>query len=161
MGKNVDLGVRSPVTLNIRTASTQASIVVNAGDTLQSIVNTINDDATLQNEIHASLVPNGSGYMLQIVNSTGSQMEISEVASGGQITGFLRRIGLDVSHCNVASMISVREDILVNPNVLSVGAPEFDVHTGQYRLTNGNNNVANNMAKVFAEEHTAEPKADF
>lgn len=154
MSKNVDLGVRTAVTLNIRTGSMNESFTVGAGDTLQSIVDMINNDPVMQNEIHASLVPNGSGYMLQIVNSSGGQMEISEVASGGQVTGFLSRIGLDVSHCNTASMIAVREDILVNPNILSVGSPEFNTHTGQYQLSSGNNNVANNMAKAFAEEHT-------
>ncbi len=159
MGANSNLGIKSPITLNIATTTLNTELVLSAGDTLQSIVNKINDDDVLKTEIKASLVPNGNGYMLQLVNSSGEQMEISEKAQvlpSGEtgITGFLSRIGLGVSHCNTASNIQVREDIRVNPNLLSVGSPEFNVNTGKYNLNDGNNNVANKMAKVFADEQT-------
>ena len=154
MSKTADLAIRTPVTLNIKTATKNASITLGVGDTLQSVVDKINNDNTLKDEIKASLIPNGNGYMLQITNSGGGQMEISEVASGGSITGFLSRIGLKVSHCNTASRISLREDIRVNPNILAVGTPEFNSHTGRYQLNSGNNNIANNMATAFAAEQT-------
>jgi len=126
------------------------------GDTLDTVVYKINSDEKIKDYVRASLVPNGNGYMLQITNSTGEQMEISEVASGTPLktSGFLERIGLGVSNCNTASSIKVREDIQINPNIMSVGSPEFDINTGQYRLNDGNNNIANKMAKVFAQEQT-------
>lgn len=154
MSKTADLGVRSPITLNISTPTLNASIVIAPGDNLERIVERINKDTTLNSEIRAALVPNGSGYMLQITNSSGGQMEISEVAVGGNVSGFLSRIGLKVSNSNAASQISVREDIVVNPNVLSVGSPEFSAADGKYHLNEGNNDVANNMARAFAKEHT-------
>lgn len=158
MGKNSNLGIKSAVTLNFATSTMNANLVLGPGDTLQSIVDKINSDDALNAEIRATLVPNGNGYMLRITNSSGGQLEISEVAQslpgGVGTTGFLSRIGLNVSHCNTASNIQVREDIKINPNILSVGAPEFNANTGKYNLNDGNNNIANKMAKVFADEQT-------
>ena len=153
MSKSVDLGVRSRVTLNFATSTQSADLQINVGDTLEDIVNNINKNESLNSQIRACLIPNGSGYMLQISNSSGEQLEINEVIpSGGQATGFLSRIGLKVSHCNAAAQLKVREDIQVNPNILSVGEPEFNVNTGKYVLNDGNNSVANEMARVFARE---------
>ena len=156
MSKTADLGVRSanPVVLNIATPTLNENLTIVQGDNLQTIVDKINSDTNLNGQIKASLIPNGNGYMLQITNSSGEQMEISEVAQGGVVTGFLSRIGLDVSYCNVASRIHVRDDIRVNPSIMTVGAPEFNVSTGKYHLNEGNNTVANKMAMTFAQEHT-------
>ena len=158
MSKNSDLGIRSNVLLNISVpgdgADRTTTISLGVGDTIETIAEKINSDDTLDSLVRASLVPNGNGYMLQITNSSGEQMEIYEVAQGGNITGLLSRIGLGVSSCNEASKIQVREDIQINPNILSVGAPEFNTNTGKYHLNDGNNSVANRMAKAFAEEHT-------
>lgn len=156
MSKTADLGVRSvnPVVLNIKTPTLDENLTIVQGDNLQTIVDKINNDDHLKDQIKASLIPNGNGYMLQITNSSGEQMEISEVAQGGTITGFLSRIGLSVSNCNAASRIHVREDIRVNPSIMTVGAPEFDISTGKYHLNEGNNTVANKMATAFAQEHT-------
>ena len=156
MGKSSDLGIRNTITINIATPAAETGIELGIGDTLDTVVYKINSDEKIKDYVRASLVPNGNGYMLQITNSTGEQMEISEVASGTPLktSGFLERIGLGVSNCNTASSIKVREDIQINPNIMSVGSPEFDINTGQYRLNDGNNNIANKMAKVFAQEQT-------
>ena len=156
MSKTADLGVRStnPVILNIATPTLNVDLSIAQGDNLQSIADKINADPNLNTQIKASLIPNGNGYMLQITNSSGEQMEISEKAQGGTITGFLSRIGLSASHCNDASRIHVRDDIRVNPSIMTVGAPEFDISTGKYHLNEGNNTVANRMATAFAQEHT-------
>ena len=156
MGLTSDLGIRNPISLNIATPNASTNIALGIGDTLETIVYKINSDTNINDYVKASLVPNGNGYMLQITNSTGEQMEISEVASGSPLktSGFLERIGLGVSNCNTASAIQVREDILINPNMLSVGSPEFNTNIGQYCLNDGNNNVVNRMAKVFAQEQT-------
>lgn len=152
MSKSVDLGVRSNVTLTIATPTLNSTITVSPGDTLQDVVNKINRNEDLTPQVIASLVPNGSGYMLQITNSSGEQMEISEFDPDGKTTGFLSRIGLDVSYCNTASKIQVREDIQINPNILTVGTPEFNTTTGKYSLNDGNNDIANKMAQAFAQE---------
>lgn len=152
MSKNVSLGVRGNVTLNVATPTVTSQITVSTGDTLQDIVDKINGNEKLTPQVIAALVPNGSGYMLQITNSSGEQMEISEVAVDGKTSGFLNRIGLDVSYANTASKIQVREDIQVNPNILTVGSPEFNTTTGKYSLNDGNNDIANKMAQAFAQE---------
>ena len=154
MGKNVALGVTSPVTLNIKTPTLNADLTVVQGDSLQTIVDKINQDQVLNKQLKASLIPNGNGYMLQLTNASGEQMEISEVAQNGEITGFLSRIGLGVSYCNAASKIQVREDIHVNPSLMTVGSPEFNITTGKYQLNEGNNSIANQMARAFAKEQT-------
>ena len=159
LSKTVNLGVRNPITIDFSTPTMTASINISPADNLQSIVDKINSDETLNTQLLASLVPNGSGYMLQITNSTGEQLEISERATtdvnGNKVvSGFLNRIGLEPSYSNMASQIKVREDIKINPNLLTVGTPEYNTNTGKYELNDGNNNVANKMAQVFAKEHT-------
>jgi len=150
LSKTADLGVRNSVSLDIRTKEINAEITINPGDSLEEIVEKINSNEILDPEIKAALIPNGTGYVLQINNSGGEQMEISENTA----TGFLSRLGIRPSYSSMASKIQVREDIQVNPNILSVGTPEFNTNTGKYHLNDGNNNIANKLAQAFAKEHS-------
>jgi len=150
LSKTADLGVRNNVSLNIRTKGINAEVIINPADSLDDIVAKINNNEVLDPEVKAVLVPNGSGYVLQITNSGGEQMEISENTT----TGFLSRIGLRSSYGGMASKLQVREDIQVNPSILSVGTPEFNANTGKYHLNDGNNNIANKLAKAFAAEQS-------
>jgi len=150
LSKTADLGVRNNVVLNVRTKEINAEVTINAGDSLEEIVEKINTNEDLDPEVKAALIPNGNGYVLQVTNSGGEQMEIMETTT----TGFLSRIGLGVSYSNMASKIKVREDIQVNPSILSVGTPEFNTSTGKYSLNDGNNNVANRLAQAFAAEQS-------
>lgn len=113
----------------------------------------INNDPKLNSQIKASLVPNGNGYVLQINNTSGEQLEISEAINQttGRTTGFLERIGMHPSNSDAAGSLSVREDLLTNPSGISSGTPEFNSNSGEYQLNPAANNIANAMAKVFTD----------
>ena len=72
VSRNLNLGLKEQVVLGFSTPGNGVnfgSITVNPFDSLTDIVNKINDDPTLNSTIRASLVPNGDGYMLRIVNT--------------------------------------------------------------------------------------------
>ncbi len=143
-------GVQNPIVLDFASPGISGSVDITASDTLQSIVDKINSNPDINDQIKATLVPNGNGYMLQISNVSGEQLEISERAQNGAVSGFISRIGLKPSNSNTAAHIQVREDITVNANLLSTCAPEFNSNTGEYQLNAGNNSVANKMAAAFS-----------
>lgn len=158
MSKNANLGVKERITLNFATGNNTAlgSITVNPNDSLQDIVNKINSDANLNSQIRASLVPNGNGYVLQINNTSGEQLEISESINpvSGTTSGFLDRIGLQPSNADAAGSIKVRDDLMTNPSGIAAGTPEFNQNSGEYQLNPAANDIANAMAKVFTESQT-------
>lgn len=148
VAKNANLGVTNTVVLGFADANNprgMGSITVFSNDSLQDIVNKINNDPDLSQQLNASLVPNGNGYVLRIVNSTGEQIEITDGNSG-----LVDRLGLKPSNVGLAGSISVREDLLANPSKISAGSPEFNTATGQYQMNPAANNVATAMSKIFS-----------
>lgn len=148
VAKNANLGVANTVVLGFADANNprgMGSITVFSNDSLQDIVNKINNDPDLSQQLNASLVPNGNGYVLRIVNSTGEQIEITDGNSG-----LVDRLGLKPSNVGLAGSISVREDLLANPSKISAGSPEFNTATGQYQMNPAANNVATAMSKIFS-----------
>lgn len=158
MSKSANLGIKERITLNFATGNNPAlgSITVSPNDSLQDIVNKINNDANLNSQIRASLVPNGNGYVLQINNASGEQLEISESVNAvtGMTSGFLDRIGLHPSSADAAGSIKVRDDLMTNPSGIAAGTPEFNQNSGEYQLNPAANDIANEMAKVFSESQT-------
>lgn len=151
---NANLGVgANPVIWQFSTQEAGGivgDITITGSDSLQDIVNKINENEALNENIIASLVPNGSGYMLRIVNSTGAQMEITENPGNATATTLIDRIGLTPSYAMTAGSIDVREDIKINPSLISSGSPEFNPDSGEYRLNTAANNIANELSKVFS-----------
>ena len=154
LSKNANLGVRERITLEFGTANNPnlGSINVYPNDSLQDIVNKINNNNDLNGQLKASLVPNGSGYVLQINNTSGEQLEINEALNAGatQTTGFLERIGMHPSNADTAGSIRVRDDLLTSPSLISAGSPEFNPNSGEYQLNPAANNIANDLAEAFA-----------
>lgn len=152
---NMNLGIKDNVVLGFSTTSQGinfGSITVNANDSLQDIVNKINDNPDLNSSLRASLVPNGNGYMLRIMTTSGEQLEISENRMNGDpSSGLLERLGMHPSNATTSSSIAVRNDIALQPTLIAGGAPEFNESSGEYQLNPANNNVANAMGKVFSE----------
>lgn len=138
LNKNANLGVQEKITINFATGNNPSlgSINIYPNESLQDIVNKINNDPKLNSQIKASLVPNGNGYVLQINNTSGEQLEISEAINQttGRTTGFLERIGMHPSNSDAAGSLSVREDLLTNPSGISSGTPEFNSNSGEYQL---------------------------
>ena len=151
---NLNLGLNEQVVLGFSSPSEGinfASVTVNPGDSLQDIVNKINENQDLNQTVKASLVPNGDGYMLRIVNTTGEQLEISENRlNGDPAPGLISKLGLQPSDALTASSIAVREDITQNPNLIAGGIPEFNSTSGEFQLNQASNATAIKMAETFS-----------
>lgn len=155
LDKNANLGVKNTISLSFSDQNhglNFGSIEIYPNDSLQTIVDKINSNPDINENIKASLVPNGNGYMLRIEDVTGSQLEITETTVPQ--SGFLERIGLDVSNCGAAGSISVREELTISPEQIAGGAPEFNTTSGKYEQNAAVNNIANAMAKVFSDSQT-------
>ncbi len=155
LSKNANLGVREKITLDFATANNPAlgSIQIYPNESLLDIVNKINNDPALNTQIKASLIPNGNGYVFQINNTSGEQLEINEAINPatGTTSGFLERIGMHPSNADVAGSIKVRDDLQINPSGIANGVPEFSVSSGEYQLNPASNDIANAMANVFSD----------
>lgn len=158
VSRNLNLGLKEQVVLGFSTPGEGVNfgtITVNPNDSLSDIVSKINNDPTLNQTIRASLVPNGDGYMLRIVNTTGEQMEISENRMNGDpAPGLIDKLGLQPSNATVSSSLQVRENLVNQPNLIVGGSPEFNENSGEYQLNPAQNNIANQLANVFSTTHT-------
>lgn len=154
VSKGMNLGLKNVVTLNFSDTShglNYGSINIYPNDSLQTIVDKINNDPVLNENLQAALVPNGNGYVLRIVNSSGEQLEITEsVAPGGQ-GGVIEKLGLAPSNASVSASISVREELQTTPALIANGSPQYDVASSEYKLNQASNTIANEMVKVFTE----------
>lgn len=133
------------------------SIEVSAGDSLQTIADKINTtlvDESGRQIVKADLVKEGSGYRLRITNVDNNQMEITETTStvNGVTSGsILDRLGLGISHAGYASELAVRSDILESPGLMNTGKIQYSSDTGTYFLSDADNSLANEFAKVFTQ----------
>lgn len=154
------MGIKGKTTLNFSDTANGlnfGSIEVSAGDSLQTIADKIN--TTLVDEagnqiVKADLVKEGSGYRLRITNIDNNQMEITETTStvNGVASGsILNRLGLGISHAGYASELEVRSDILESPGLMNTGKIQYSSDTGSYFLSDADNSLANEFAKVFTQ----------
>lgn len=132
------------------------SITITKAMTIQDIAKQINDNPDLNTHIKASLVANGDGYMLRIESLEGAQLEIAETAGGG----VLDKLDMSPSNCGYASVISVREDITENANLIVSGSPDFDSTKGAYVINAATNNIANKLASAFTSTQTFKQSGD-
>ncbi len=157
VSRNLNLGLKEQVVLGFSTPSNGvnfASITINPFDNLTDIVNKINEDPTLNSTIRASLVPNGDGYMLRIVNTTGEQLEISENRMNGDpAPGLIEKLGLRPSNATAATSLQVRDNLVNQPDLIVSGSPEFNQNSGKYQQNPAQNDIANKLAEVFSTTH--------
>ena len=153
MNINSSFGIRDTVTLSFSDKAHNGqvgTVVIKPTDTIADIANSINNDPVLSQTIKASVIKNGSGYMLRISNYDGTQLEITEnVAPGGTASGLLDKIGLAPSSAMAAESLSVRSDLLVTSELIAAGVPEYDKSKGEYVQNAASNATANAMAEVF------------
>ncbi len=158
LNKDLNLGINDIVTWGFSDTTNginYGTINIYPNDSLQDIVNKINTDPVLNQQLQASLVPNGNGYVLRIVNTTGDQLEINEnVAPGGTPSGLIDKLGLAPSNAGMSGSIAVREDLKTTPGLIANGSPEFNESSGEYQLNPASNNIANAMAQVFADSQS-------
>ncbi len=123
-----------------------ATIAIGPQDSIQSIAAKINADPNLAAaNITASVVNEGSGVRLRILQNDGKELNVAETTNAG----VLNRIGVAPSASGNATDLEVRSDLFTNPALLSSGVLQRNADTGQYSLGSGDNSIANAMAKVF------------
>lgn len=156
MSLGANLGLRDTATIGFSddSGTNFGEIKIYPNDSLQTIVNRINNDSSLDGKIRASLIPNGNGYMLRIEDIGGAQLEITE--NTVPPTGVLKTMGMEPSNCGVSTTISVREELAVAPEQIAGGSLVFNSNTGKYELNQASNNIATEMAKAFTESQTFE-----
>lgn len=124
------------------------SVLVNHGDSLQDIADSINNNAALDGKVRATVVPDGNGQRLRIRNLNGEDMAVTQV--GGSATAF-ENLGLDQSNAGEAGSLHVSERLQLNPDRLNRGQVQYNSDTGEYYLSAGDNSVANQMAEAFTQ----------
>lgn len=123
-----------------------ATIAIGPQDTIQTIAAKINGNASLAAaNITASVVNEGSGVRLRILQNDGKELNVAETTNAG----VLSRIGLGPSASGNSTDLKVRDDLFTNPSLLASGVLQRNADTGQYSLGSGDNAIANAMAKVF------------
>ena len=150
---NANLGVNEMTIWSFSDSSNGfnfGTITISPNDSLSDIVNLINENPALNGSMRASLVPNGSGYMLRIENLNGDQLEITET-QGNDLLG---RLGMAPSYVNTAQTIEVQESLMTDPGLISASSPSFDASTGKYVMSPAANNIANALAQVFTSSIT-------
>ncbi len=155
---NYTLSVPSPVDLNFSDASNptgiaSGTITVNPGDTLETIAAKINANAALQTRIKASVVPEGSGKRLQITQTLGEQLVVTQV--GG--TNAIDALGLNFSNTGIAQKLGVNQSLLDDPSRVSRGQPQLDPLTGKYVLAAGDNSVVSQLANLMTGPAAFQP----
>jgi flagellar hook-associated protein 1 FlgK len=144
-------------------------IVIPAGATLQEIADLINNGGTDTagvlyplgapvagtsfsgvTNVTASVVPDGTGYRLRIAHDDGKSMTLTmDTASG---TTLLSELSMHEADVRVASSMSVRDDIVASPSLVSAGRLEWNADkgaAGEYLLSEGNNGVAEELAAAL------------
>ena len=123
------------------------SITVNANDTLQDIADRINDDAALSAVVTAEIIPEGTGYRLRLSHVDGEELVVTQ--AGG--TALVGSLGLNRSPVAQAEFVSVRDDIVANPQLVSRGQVQYSTDLAEYYVSAGDNTNANDLADLFTE----------
>ncbi|WP_337995990.1 flagellar hook-associated protein FlgK [Oleispirillum naphthae] len=123
-----------------------STVNISQNDTVSDIAAKINADSALAAaNITASVVKEGSGVRLRILQNDGEEMVVSETTAQGVLT----RLGMAPSKSGAAASLEVREDLTSDSSLLSSGILQYNTDTGQYGLASADNSIANAMAEAF------------
>ncbi len=155
---NYSLNIAASADLNFADASNPTgiaggTITVNPSESLESIADKINSNAALQQRIKASVIPEGSGKRLQITQTLGEHLVVTQV--GG--TNAIEALGLDFSDNGMAQKIGVNQTLLDDPSRVSRGQPQLDPLTGKYVLAAGDNSISSQLANLMTGAASFDP----
>lgn len=129
-------------TNGVGTGKEFGSFTVAAGTTLADFVTKFNN-ASLG--ATAALIPDGSGFKLRILHTTGKEMVLTQ-ASGDTL---LDDLGITRSQARSGATISVRKDLLLTPSLATTGRVQYDTGKNEYRITAGDNNGIQSIAELL------------
>lgn len=134
-------GVAATLDFRLTTGSID-TIAINANDTLTTIAANINADATLGAAIKATVVPEGGGFRLRLLNLDNTNTEMYVTSS------VATNLDLRRSESGTAGLITVRTDIGDAPSKTSRGAVLYNTDTSEYYVSAGDNTTANQLADL-------------
>jgi len=144
-------GSTSGMSFGIAGNTAVSSITIGQNDTIATIAAKINANSTLAAaNITASVVNEGSGARLRILQNDGKELVVSETTN----QGVLSRLGMAPSKAGAAASLAVRDDLASDSSLLSSGILQYNADTGQYGLASSDNTIANAMAALFSSSRT-------
>lgn len=124
------------------------TITVNPGDTLTSIADKINANASLKGIISASVVPEAGGQRLRITSVLGRQIAVTQ--QGG--TDAINALDLGPSAAGFSQSLAVNPTIADDSSRMSRGALQLDPLEGTYFMATGDNDVALQLAALMTNQ---------
>ena len=109
----------------------------------------LDDIVTLINDgdfgVTASVIPDGSGSRLRIQSDSGRELVITQGSSDTLIDD----LGLGISDSRSATTLSIREDILAEPQLTATAALQYNSETGEYYISSGDNTTIQEIADAL------------
>lgn len=136
-------------------AMTGSPLTIAAGSSLTEIRDAINANIT---GVKATVVNEGSGARLRVVNDSSNTFSIAQTAGT-----LLTDIGMKNSTMGLSQTMSVRDDIVNSPALVSHGALQWDSNlgvAGEYFMSAGDGSIALAMAERFAQSSSFEAAGD-
>jgi flagellar hook-associated protein 1 FlgK len=124
-----------------------------AGNSLDDIATSINANGALSAAgITASVIADGSGYRLRVVDADGDNMFITESGGGNLLTS----LNIRARDAGIVGDINVRSDILADPSLVARGTLSNDpaLAAGDVALTAGDKTAVQAMADRFNQRLT-------
>jgi flagellar hook-associated protein 1 FlgK len=126
------------------------NVAIAAGTDLAGIVSAVNSAGI---GITASLVPDGSGQRLRFAAADGAGIVVTDAAGNT----LLDDIGIHPADAGVAATLTVRQDILANPALVSRGAVQWSANlgpAGEYFVSLADDAVARDLAATVSAGNT-------
>jgi flagellar hook-associated protein 1 FlgK len=134
---------------------------IQAGLTLEELATTINNDTTLNGQLQAVVVPEGSGERLRITHTEGKDLIVSEV-SGGTL---LSDLGVAESNIGLAQEITVSSILQTSPSKVAGQRVQFDstigVAGGEFYGAASDNSNAAALAESMTSSHDFDAAGSF
>ncbi|MPY72357.1 MAG: flagellar hook-associated protein FlgK [Alphaproteobacteria bacterium] len=124
-----------------------------AGNSLDDIAESINLNGVLSGAgITASVIADGSGYRLRVIDADGDNMFITESGGGNLLTS----LNIRARDAGIVGDIDVRSDILADPSLVARGTLSNDpaLAAGDVALTAGDKTAIQAMADRFNQRLT-------
>lgn len=128
------------------TGTALGSVTISAGSTLKTIASTINNADI---GITASVIPDGSGYRLRLLNDNGRATVVTQGSSDTLLTS----LSMKTAEVRSAGTLAVRTSILSSPTGITTGAVLWDSTANAYYTAAGDNTTAQQMADMLSSKN--------
>ncbi len=144
-GDSAALGLAG--TLDFSIGGATIPVAYAAGDSLADIATAINGALGGAN-VSATVVPEASGYRLEIRDGDGDNLFVTD--SGG----FTAALNLRPGEAGTAGRIAVRDSLLADPSLLALGelSGAATLTTGDLVISAGDGSIAQAMADAFTDD---------